>query len=126
MPTEKKIYNLQVENDFFFFFFLVLYLQHMEVPRLEFESNLQLLAYAIVTAMWYLSHICDLQYRSGQHYILNQLSDTRDQTHIIMATIQIFTTDSWMEFQKIIVLIGRFAEGLSLGYNLSDNSKELL
>jgi len=33
----------------FFFFFLGLYLQHMEVPRLGVELELQLLAY--VTAM---------------------------------------------------------------------------
>ena len=34
-------------------------LRHMEVPRLEIESELQLLAYATAIAMQDLSHICD-------------------------------------------------------------------
>ena len=36
---------------FFFFSFLRLHLQHMEVPRLRVELELQLPAYATVTAM---------------------------------------------------------------------------
>ena len=35
---------------FFFFFFLRPYLRHMEVPRLEAESELQLSAYTTATA----------------------------------------------------------------------------
>ena len=53
----------------------------MEVPGLEVESELQLLAYTIATATPDLSHICDLHHSSGQHWILNPL---RDQTHILM------------------------------------------
>ena len=33
---------------------------HMEVPRLGIESELQLQAYASATALWDLSHICNL------------------------------------------------------------------
>ena len=36
----------------FCFVFLELHLQHMEVPRLEVELALQLLAYTIATATW--------------------------------------------------------------------------
>jgi len=36
---------------FFFFLLLGLHLQHMEVPRLGVESELQLLAYTTATAM---------------------------------------------------------------------------
>ena len=38
----------------------VLYLWHMEVPRLGVKSQLQLWAYTTATAMLDLSHICDL------------------------------------------------------------------
>jgi len=46
--------------------FLRLQLQHMEVPRLEAEWELQLQAYATVTAMPDLSHICELHCSSWQ------------------------------------------------------------
>ena len=49
---------------FFFFLFLGLHLEHMEVPRLGIESELQLLAYATATAMSELSHVCDLRHSS--------------------------------------------------------------
>ena len=44
---------------FFFFFlvFLALYLWHVEVPRLEIESELQLPAYTTATAIPDLSHV---------------------------------------------------------------------
>ena len=45
----------------FYYLFLGLHLQHMEVPRLGLESELQLLAYAIAIATQDLSHIWDLQ-----------------------------------------------------------------
>ena len=44
---------------FCFFFFLELQLQHMEVPRLGVESEMQLPAYTTTTATWDLSHVCD-------------------------------------------------------------------
>ena len=43
----------------FFFFFFGLHSQHMQVPRLGAESELQLLAYATATAMQHLSRVCD-------------------------------------------------------------------
>ena len=53
-------------------------MRHMEVPRLRVESELQLPAYTIVTAMQDPSHICDLCHSSGQIQILNSLSKARD------------------------------------------------
>ena len=44
----------------FYFFFLRLHLQHMEVPRLSVELELQLPAHATATTMPDLSLICDL------------------------------------------------------------------
>ena len=56
----------------------------MEIPRLEVELELQLLAYTTATATWGLSHICNLHLSSQQCHILNPLSKSRDQTCILM------------------------------------------
>ena len=39
---------------------------------------------ATATATQSLSNICDLHHSSGQHRILNPLSEARDQTHMLM------------------------------------------
>ena len=69
---------------FFFlsFFFLGLHLQHMEVPRLGVELELQLPAYA--TATWDLSCVCDPHHSLQQCWILNPVSEARDQTCALM------------------------------------------
>ena len=69
---------------------LWLYLQHMELPRLGVELELQLLAYATVTAMQNLRYVCNLCHRSWQCQTLNPLSEARDQTHIFMNTSWVF------------------------------------
>ena len=60
----------------------------MEVPRLGVKWKLQLLAYAIATAMGNPSRvcICNLHHSSQQHQILNLLSKVRDGTCILMNT----------------------------------------
>ena len=63
----------------------------MEVPRPGVESELQLLAYATATATSDLSCVCDLHHSSWQCWILNPLSEARDQTRILMVT-------SWIRF----------------------------
>ena len=55
----------------------------MEVSRLGGESELQLPAYTTATAMWELSHSCDLHRSSWQYWILNPLSEARDWTCIL-------------------------------------------
>ena len=65
-------------------FFLWPHLQHVKVPRLEVESELQLLACTTATAMPVLGHACDLHCSSWQHWILNPLSRAKDGTHILM------------------------------------------
>ena len=52
-------------------------MKHMEVSRLEVESELQLQAYARTTAIHDPSHICDLSFRLRQCQILNPLSKAR-------------------------------------------------
>ena len=61
----------------------------MEVLRLGVELELQLQAYTTATATWDPSHVCDLHHSSRQHWILNPLSEARDQTCILMDTSQV-------------------------------------
>ena len=80
---------------FFFFFFLVRvcflgpHLWHMEVSMLGAESELQLPAYTIATAMPDPSHICNLHHSSRQRQLLNLLSKARYRTHILMDTSRV-------------------------------------
>ena len=82
---------------FFFFFFvwfvfvfcLVTHPQHMEVPRLGVESELQLLAHTTVTATADPSRVCDLHHSSWQFRILNLPSEARDRTRNLMVPSRI-------------------------------------
>ena len=65
------------------------HLWHMEVPRIRVESELQLPAYPIATAMPNIGRICNLYHISLQCWIFNPLSKARDQTCIFMDTSQI-------------------------------------
>ena len=66
MTSGKKLSFFSFLFFFFFFFFfwsfvfLRPYLQHMEVPRLGVESELQLLAHTAATATRDLSRVCNL------------------------------------------------------------------
>ena len=75
---------------FFSFLLFLVFLgphpQHMEVPRLGVESELQLPAYTTATAGWDLSRICKLHHSSQQCWILNPLSKAWDQTCVLMDT----------------------------------------
>ena len=84
-----KIFVHHVHSSFFVLFcvfvclfvcfcFLRPHTEHMEIPRLGVESELQLQAHT--TAAWDPSHICDLRHSSLQRWILNPLSEVRDQT----------------------------------------------
>ena len=59
----------------------------MEVPRQGVELELQLLAYATATAMPDLNHIFDLCHSLHQCRVLNPVSETRSQTHILADTV---------------------------------------
>ena len=71
-----------------FFFFLWPHL-HIEVPGLGVKLELQLLAYATVSATLELSHICSLLCSLQQRQILYPLREARDLTYISMDTRQI-------------------------------------
>ena len=73
----------------YIFCFLGQHLQHMEVPRLGVESELQLPACATATATGDPSRVCNLHHRSWKHQILNLLSEARNRTHILMDTSRV-------------------------------------
>ena len=54
----------------------------MEVPGLGVKSELRLQAYTTAIATPHLSHICDLCHSLPQWWILNTLSEVRDQSCI--------------------------------------------
>ena len=74
---------------YFFFFFLGLHPQHMDVPRLRVEWELQLLAYTTATATQDPSRVFSLPHSSWQCQILDPLSKARDRTCKLMVLSQI-------------------------------------
>ena len=61
----------------------------MDIPRLRVESELQLSAYATATATQDLNCICNLRHSSQKHWILDPLTEARDQTCILMDTSRV-------------------------------------
>ena len=74
---------------FFVCVFLGLHPWHMEVPRIGFKSELQLLTCTTDTATQGRSCVCDLHHSSWQHQTLNPLNKARDQTRILMDTSRV-------------------------------------
>jgi len=68
----------------FLLFFLGTRLQHMEIPRLGIELELQLPAYTTATATRDPSRICDLHHSSQQCWILNPPGKARNRTHNLL------------------------------------------
>ena len=103
IKEQRNYYNLHdfIKGTSFFFFFVFLgpHTQHMEVPRLGAESELQPLAYPTVTARLDLSCLCNLYHSSQQHQILNPLSKARDRTHVARNMSGFITAESQRELQ---------------------------
>ena len=95
---------------FFLFFFLGLHLWHIEILRLGVESGLLLPGYttATATAIPDPSHICDLHHSSGQHQILNSLSEARDQTHILIDASWVLNLPSHIGNSLEYVILKRY------------------
>ena len=83
---QRDWFNTCIFLIFIYLGFLWTHLQHMEVPRLGVESELEPLAYttAMATSTPDLSRVFDLHHSSRQHRILNLLSEARDQTCVLM------------------------------------------
>ena len=82
IPRTKNLYS----HFFGGWLSLGLYLRHMEIPRLEITSELQLLTYATGTATQDPNNVCNRHRSSQQCRILNSLSKPRDWTCILMNT----------------------------------------
>ena len=79
-----------------------------KVLRLGVDLELQLPAYASAKAMSDLSLVCD--HSSQQHWILNPLSETKDQTHVLLDT-------SWVCYCRATVKLHRVVFCLLYGYS---------
>ena len=83
---------------FFFLLFLGLNLRHMEVPRLETESELQPLVYATAIATQDPSCVCGLHHSSLQHWIPNPLNEARDWTCILVGFVNHWAVKGFCSF----------------------------
>ena len=94
--------------------FLGTHPQHMEVPRLGVQSELQPPTYTRATATPDPSRVCGLHHSSWLCWILNPLIEARDGTHNLMVPSQIhFRVPRWELLFKLSlplsVLIGAFS-----------------
>ena len=103
----------------FFFFFLAfvfsgLHWWCMEVPGLGLESELFLPAYATATATLDLSHICDAHHSSRQRWILNPLSEARDQPATSWFLVGFVSAAPRQELPNVKCYVDTFFEERSL------------
>ena len=88
----------------FFNFFLRPHQRHMEVPRLDIESELQLPAYGTATAMPGSSCIYDVYCSSlSSTGSFNALSKARDETCILMDTSRFYNPLSHSGNSRILL-----------------------
>ena len=69
---------------FLFFFFLLLFRAEYRSSQARGQIGAAVGTCTTITAMWDPSHVCNFHHSSQQHQIINSLSKTRDQTHILM------------------------------------------
>ena len=88
------------------FFFKQLYLQHVEVHWLAARIRAAAEAYTTATATLDLrSHICDLCHSLWQRQVINPLSESRAQTHILPGrTLGIQPTEPQQERSMLSIL----------------------
>ena len=84
------------------FAFLGLHLQHVEVPRLGVDLELQLPGYTTATATLDLSHICKLHHGSWQYQIPDTLSEARNGSPILWILIRLLWPEPQRELQEYI------------------------
>jgi len=80
---------MDAHGDFFLYFFIFLFFFRAAPvaygnSQAKVQSELQLPADATAIAMWDPSYVCNLYHSLRQLWILNPLSEARDQTHILM------------------------------------------
>ena len=105
LEVNKKAY-MKSDHSFIFICLLQSHLWHMEVPRLGVKLELQLLAYTTATNPPDPSRVCHLHHSSWQCQILKLLSETKDQTCILMDTGWVHSLLGHnRELHKVIILI---------------------
>ena len=116
-----------------FFCFQGPHLLHMEIPRVEIKSELQLLAYTTAIAVWDPSHIFDLYHSSWQCRIFNPWSKARDWTLFLMDTSQFGYCWAAMElcpllffFKIVLGILGTLLIHINFRINLSISPTSLL
>ena len=97
---------------FLFFSFLdpffMATLQHMQVPRLRVESELQLLAYTTATATPNPNCVYDSHNSSWQQWILHLLSEAGDRTQVPTHTSQVCFCCNMMGTPRAVFLMIHF------------------
>ena len=76
---------------------------HVEVPSLEDELELQLLAYTTATPD--LSHLCKLHYSSWQHWILTHWARPRIEPVSSWIPVRFVLAEPWWELLIVTFLI---------------------
>ena len=93
-------------------FFVCLFLGphpwHMEGPRLGVKLELHLPTYATAIAMPNPRHVCHWHHSSWQHWILNPLSEARDQTHNLVVPSRIHFLCATMGTPSLPIFKSRF------------------
>ena len=92
----------------YLFVFLGPYLQHMRVPRLWVESDLQLPAYTTARATPDPNRVYNLHHSSQQCWILNPLSKARDWTCVLMDTVWFITAEPQTHGNSMLLFLIRF------------------
>ena len=87
------MHNNKRKHEQFFCFLLFVFLgphqQHMEVPILGVQLEVEPPAYTTAPETPDPSRVCDLYHSSQQRWIFNPLTEDRDQTGILMDTSQV-------------------------------------
>ena len=94
----------RVRHHLTFFAFLGPHPQHMEVPRLGAEAELQWPVYATATVTPGPSSVCDLHHSSQQRGVLNPLSKAREQTATSRFLVRFVSTAPRWELQHHLTL----------------------
>ena len=108
---------------FVVFCFLGPHLQHMEIPRLGVEWEMQLLVYTTATATQDPSRVCDLHHSSWQRQILNPLSWARDQTRNLMVWFPVRFVSApprWELREELLKILKRSTSFHDLGQDLDN------
>ena len=94
-------------------FFVFVFQGHTLAYGSSQDQGLQLLACTIATATPDLSRVCNLHHSSGQHHILNPLSEARERTDNLMVPSRICFCCATMGTPQLLFLCRNCVGGVS-------------